>query len=233
MNHIPQIDPRLTDIGQKSESSYPQHSTASSEPLPTAVNQANLTPTSLSPLYQPTGYDTSQQPNYSTGTPQLRDFGNINNNDGASDPNQYMAHTERTPEEGINDLKRPRACEACRGLKVKCEFDLNNQNQDGPCRRCTKARRHCVVTQPSRKRQKKTDSRVAELEKKIDALTAVLQATRSDTVAPNVADVSVKNERRPSNPYEQVTNGGYGPQFGTRPDVRHISYSSHLIANSS
>jgi hypothetical protein len=35
-----------------------------------------------------------------------------------------------------------------------------------------------VVTQPTRKRQKKTDSRVAELEKKIDALTASLQATR-------------------------------------------------------
>lgn len=35
-----------------------------------------------------------------------------------------------------------------------------------------------MVTQPTRKRQKKTDSRVAELEKKIDALTASLQATR-------------------------------------------------------
>ncbi|KAK8048598.1 hypothetical protein PG994_010328 [Apiospora phragmitis] len=60
-----------------------------------------------------------------------------------------------------NDPKRPRACEACRGLKVKCEPDP--ANPEG---------------RPTRKRQKKTDSRVAELEKKIDALTASLQATR-------------------------------------------------------
>ena len=36
---------------------------------------------------------------------------------------------------------------------------------------------------PSRKRQKKTDSRVAELEKKIDALTASLQATKNQTMS--------------------------------------------------
>ncbi|OTB06002.1 hypothetical protein M426DRAFT_47148, partial [Hypoxylon sp. CI-4A] len=75
-----------------------------------------------------------------------------------------------------NDPKRPRACEACRGLKVKCEPDPGNP--DGPCKRCAKAGRNCLVTQPTRKRQKKTDSRVAELEKKIDALTASLHATR-------------------------------------------------------
>ena len=76
-----------------------------------------------------------------------------------------------------NDLKRPRACEACRQLKVRCEPDDNHPT--GSCRRCAKAGRQCVVTQPSRKRQKKTDSRVAELEKKIDALTASLVASRN------------------------------------------------------
>ncbi|KAM7205501.1 hypothetical protein V8F20_003085 [Naviculisporaceae sp. PSN 640] len=74
------------------------------------------------------------------------------------------------------DPKKPRACESCRGLKVRCEPDP--ANPDGPCKRCAKANRACVVTQPTRKRQKKTDNRVAELEKKIDALTASLQATR-------------------------------------------------------
>ena len=74
----------------------------------------------------------------------------------------------------LNDLKRPRACEACRQLKVKCQPDENDP--DGSCKRCAKAKRACVITAPSRKRQKKTDSRVAELEKKIDALTASLAA---------------------------------------------------------
>lgn len=87
----------------------------------------------------------------------------------------YSGAADGTPQDP-NDPKRPRACEACRGLKVKCEPDP--ANPDGPCKRCAKAGRNCVVTQPTRKRQKKTDSRVAELEKKIDALTASLQATR-------------------------------------------------------
>ncbi|THY97330.1 hypothetical protein D6C92_03455 [Aureobasidium pullulans] len=68
------------------------------------------------------------------------------------------------------DAKRSRACEACRGLKVRCDMD----NSGNPCKRCAKAGRQCIVTQPSRRRQKKADTRVAELEKKIDALTQVL-----------------------------------------------------------
>ena len=75
---------------------------------------------------------------------------------------------------GFSESKRPRACEACRGLKVRCEPDPVKRT----CRRCAKAGRTCVVTAPTRKRQKKADSRVAELEKKIDALTASLHATK-------------------------------------------------------
>ncbi|KAK0901401.1 hypothetical protein LTR91_016289 [Friedmanniomyces endolithicus] len=71
-----------------------------------------------------------------------------------------------------DDPKRPRACEACRGLKVRCDQDP--ALPDVPCKRCAKANRPCVITQPSRKRQKKADTRVAELEKKLDALTAAL-----------------------------------------------------------
>ncbi|TPX16459.1 uncharacterized protein E0L32_003753 [Thyridium curvatum] len=82
---------------------------------------------------------------------------------------------------GAGDPKKPRACEACRGLKVRCDPDP--ANPDGPCKRCAKAGRSCVVTQPTRKRQKKTDSRVAELEKKIDALTQSLQASRGAAAA--------------------------------------------------
>lgn len=103
---------------------------------------------------------------------------NNGDGDGADTPDaptgltpQQQQHHETDPDGG--DAKRPRACEACRGLKVRCEPDPNDE---GPCKRCRKAGRNCVVTMPTRKRQKKTDSRVAELEKKIDALTASLQA---------------------------------------------------------
>ena len=95
----------------------------------------------------------------------------------------YQTNSEGPPpsaEVGFNnDTKRPRACEACRGLKVRCEPDPGT----GPCKRCRKANRKCVITAPSRKRQKKTDSRVAELERKIDALTASLHATKEGNVS--------------------------------------------------
>ncbi|KAI0399645.1 hypothetical protein F4802DRAFT_602770 [Xylaria palmicola] len=82
-----------------------------------------------------------------------------------------------------NDPKRPRACEACRGLKVKCE--PNQPNVEGACKRCSKANRECIVTQPSRKRQKKADSRVAELEKRIEVLTKqVSQQVRDNATFP-------------------------------------------------
>lgn len=80
--------------------------------------------------------------------------------------------TWRSPNGDAHDHKRSRACEACRGLKVRCDMDLNTPNE--PCKRCKKAGRQCIVTQPSRRRQKKSDTRVAELERKIDALTAVI-----------------------------------------------------------
>ncbi|EAU38534.1 predicted protein [Aspergillus terreus NIH2624] len=97
------------------------------------------------------------------------------------------------PNDPYADLKRPRACEACRQLKVRCDPDPNHPS--GTCKRCAKARRACIVTAPSRKRQKKTDSRVAELERKIDALTASLQASTS--ASPQVQEPSMSREQVP------------------------------------
>lgn len=87
----------------------------------------------------------------------------------------HQAGGSSNTEEPHLDLKRPRACEPCRQLKVRCDPDPSRP--DGSCKRCAKAGRTCVVTAPTRKRQKKTDSRVTELERKIDALTATLQAS--------------------------------------------------------
>ncbi|KAF6841448.1 Transcriptional regulator WAR1 [Colletotrichum plurivorum] len=103
---------------------------------------------------------------------------------GADDTPQHDALHDGLHGGNPDDPKRPRACEACRGLKVRCEPDPNDA--EGPCKRCKKAGRNCVVTMPTRKRQKKTDSRVAELEKKIDALTASLQARGTPTASSSV-----------------------------------------------
>ncbi len=73
---------------------------------------------------------------------------------------------------------------------MRCEPDPGS----GPCKRCKKANRNCVITAPSRKRQKKTDSRVAELERKIDALTASLHATKEGNISGSEDDGYVDEE---------------------------------------
>lgn len=94
----------------------------------------------------------------------------IDHDEELHDGTQETPGSAKSPE----DLKRPRACDSCRGLKVRCD----QERLDQPCRRCAKAGRPCVTTPPTRKRQKKADSRVAELERKIDALTATLHAQK-------------------------------------------------------
>ncbi|KAI0125820.1 hypothetical protein BJ170DRAFT_656840 [Xylariales sp. AK1849] len=122
-----------------------------------------------------------------------------------------------------NDPKRPRACEACRGLKVKCEPDPSNP--DGPCKRCAKAGRNCVVTQPTRKRQKKTDSRVAELEKKIDALTASLHATRGGpppaSQQPSLGDLQQFANASTSRDWPATPSRDQQPQHASEPTKQH------------
>lgn len=171
------------------------------QPLPQHYHHAH--DTTLPSIYNAPSHPVHTTPPYSGPPPVAHD---------ANHPHE--SPQQGSPSDPNNDPKRPRACEACRGLKVRCE--PLPDNPDGPCKRCTKANRNCVVTVPSRKRQKKTDSRVAELEKKIDALTASLQATKNGGA---VHDGD--HEGRP-NPYEQVTNGAYGYSSG-RPSTATAS----------
>ncbi|KAL5395720.1 hypothetical protein PMIN06_003555 [Paraphaeosphaeria minitans] len=67
-----------------------------------------------------------------------------------------------------------RACEACRVSKVRC---LVNPNLSlSQCERCAKAGRQCVFAPPAKRRQRKrTDVRIAELEKELKHLTALVK----------------------------------------------------------
>ena len=76
-----------------------------------------------------------------------------------------------------------------------------------PCKRCAKARRQCIVTPPTRKRQKKADSRVAELERKIDALTATLQAREASMYDGGIQLDQLKAES--TSPYAQHRSPRY------------------------
>ncbi|KAF2110982.1 hypothetical protein BDV96DRAFT_583205 [Lophiotrema nucula] len=118
------------------------------------------------------GAQTSPQDH--VGTPDDHDEDLEGDHDGAHE----TPGSARSP----GDFKRPRACDSCRGLKVRCDQDPNRP--DLACKRCSKANRTCITTPPTRKRQKKADSRVAELERKIDALTATLHAQKAGDTPP-------------------------------------------------
>ncbi|EXL49431.1 hypothetical protein FOCG_09793 [Fusarium oxysporum f. sp. radicis-lycopersici 26381] len=155
-----ELDPRLGATGDRASALANFGAEATSRPSP--VHHVPHGNSALIPAH-----DVQDDHNSAENTPSA----STENRDTPQHQNQQLQDAEHDGD-GI-DPKRPRACEACRGLKVRCEPDPNDE---GPCKRCRKAGRNCVVTMPTRKRQKKTDSRVAELEKKIDALTASLQA---------------------------------------------------------
>lgn len=78
-----------------------------------------------------------------------------------------------------NTQRPARACEYCRLHKVRCDIDPNDPSR--PCGRCLKANRECVSSSYSRKRRKTTDSRVLELERKVEKLTERLDAVEKGT----------------------------------------------------
>jgi len=72
-----------------------------------------------------------------------------------------------------SDVQLNRACEACRVSKVRCLVDPGSGSQ---CQRCAKAGRQCVFAPPAKRRQRKrTDVRVAELERELKQLTSLLK----------------------------------------------------------
>jgi Fungal Zn(2)-Cys(6) binuclear cluster domain len=175
------IDPRLRDAA-------PPHYDQNQRPSANCngvTSQATVFDAPPPPPSSTTSSGQTQQHQY-YGMPTPRSYSSGPHQDADASP--YEAHGPQ-PLSDPNDLKRPRACEACRQLKVRCELDDNSPS--GSCRRCQKANRQCVVTAPSRKRQKKTDSRVAELEKKIDALTATLHARRAPGLTDSPIDPAI------------------------------------------
>ncbi|TVY73392.1 Transcriptional regulator WAR1 [Lachnellula suecica] len=206
-SNLQEIDPRLRDTAASASAFAQRVANATNLPTPIAAQpSASRSPVLGLPQHHqqhqyPAAFQaSSHQSSYLPQTPHSGGNAGSDNDGGLAG----------------DDPKRPRACEACRGLKVRCEPDPNNPH--GDCKRCAKAGRTCVVTVPSRKRQKKTDSRVAELEKKIDALTESLKAKSAQN-----SEVGENQEgyvpTRP-NPYQQVTNGGYNSPFAGRPDAR-------------
>lgn len=131
---------------------------------------------------------------------------------------QPLADNSAQPQE---DPKRPRACDSCRNLKVKCE--LPEDRPDLPCRRCAKTGRECHITPPTRKRQKKEASRVAELEKRLEELTSTVNAQASARLSQYASPSDQLPERGPEGPYgrqsvSSLQSHGTPAEIGTSHD---------------
>ena len=78
-------------------------------------------------------------------------------------------------ESGTADRMAPGACEAC-ARKIRCLRDLSFS--DVSCKPCVFANRACVYPGPSpKKRRKRTETRVTELEKTVNALSTALHGS--------------------------------------------------------
>lgn len=75
-----------------------------------------------------------------------------------------------TPQGSVNTHQPPtiKACDNCRSQKVRC---ITDTTESGKCQRCSRMNRACIFRPvQKRKSRKRTDARVAELEREVEAM---------------------------------------------------------------
>ena len=101
--------------------------------------------------------------------------------------------------EAQNDETTPRACESCRIRKVRCLQDPSLSS--AKCLPCAKSHRDCIFTARSRtRRRKRTDTRVADLEKEVKAMTALLKRKNlgSAEISTEIGDRAISKNGDPN-----------------------------------
>lgn len=94
-----------------------------------------------------------------------------------------IRETEKNPSQVVMEVASHRACTHCRTLKTRCLLDETNPSV---CERCVRFGRQCVFAPIQRRNpRRRTDARVAELEKEMSALRAMVKASDASSVAPN------------------------------------------------
>ncbi|KAF2014967.1 hypothetical protein BU24DRAFT_371826 [Aaosphaeria arxii CBS 175.79] len=100
----------------------------------------------------------------------------------------------KPPEQQLN-----RACEACRLSKVRCLPNRVPGNQT--CQRCAKAGKTCIFAPPVKRRQRKrTDVRVAELEREIKAMRSLLKPNQTSPAEASEPESMDEDQDEPEQP---------------------------------
>ncbi|KAH8885844.1 hypothetical protein GQ53DRAFT_695403 [Thozetella sp. PMI_491] len=98
------------------------------------------------------------------------------------------------------------ACSRCRASKLRCLSDTFPDH--GKCRRCHDAEVECVfVAIAPRQRRKRTDTRVAALEKQITGMKAALEAQAIPASPMGTGSRSIRQDNSES--YESIVGSGY------------------------
>ncbi|KUJ19893.1 uncharacterized protein LY89DRAFT_579809 [Mollisia scopiformis] len=116
-----------------------------------------------------------------------------------------------------------RACDHCRNHKVRCL-----PNPSGPskiCQRCARTDRECVYTAPQkRKQRKRTDTRVAELEREVQAMRSLFDR-KTNSESPGTAQTSNRSEaRNTGNGFHQVRTNNSAPSSNGPPSETPASW---------
>ncbi|KAJ5543352.1 hypothetical protein N7461_009355, partial [Penicillium sp. DV-2018c] len=114
-----------------------------------------------------------------------------------------------------------RSCESCRSLKVRC---LPNPATPNQCQRCAKGKRPCLFVAPQRRRpRKRTDSRVAQLEKEMRVMRSLLKNRIPEEEEPDSGEDS-KGDDDPD--YESVDMDlKSGHSVHSSEEARYMDYS--------
>lgn len=128
MSLLHEIDPRLRDTATAATTATP--TTAFSQRPPSSSHSAAIAPNlAISPTSQQQPQQQQHYPPIQDGPP-LQPLYPYSPQPADNDPDRDGGNGLH--DGGPNDPKRPRACEACRGLKVRC--DPNVADPDGPCK---------------------------------------------------------------------------------------------------
>lgn len=118
-----------------------------------------------------------------------------------------------------------RACESCRILKVRCHVD--DSSTSTPCLRCAKTGRACVFAPPQRRKpRRRTDARVAELEKEVRAMRLMLADSRAAAAASSNAsakDAESVPSRGSATPSE-ASRTASSAMHADKPEGAHIRF---------
>ncbi|KAJ5347473.1 uncharacterized protein N7506_000726 [Penicillium brevicompactum] len=123
-----------------------------------------------------------------------------------------------TPQEATGSQLN-RSCESCRSLKVRC---LPNPSTPHQCQRCAKGKRSCIFVAPQRRRpRKRTDSRVAQLEKEMRVMRSLLK---------NRIPEEDEESEESDDDHEDLKSSGRDHSANSD-DARYMDYSPELLTH--